>query len=259
MVEWRKKVGKFRYRQSPIIEALCEFGFTTSSEWNEGQVKRLQKAFKADFPVRRDFTTVAAQASIGEKEIQKGLLHGGRVQLVSKDEHSMVQLAPHTLTFNHLKPYAGWEAFKQSIFKAFDTYNKIEKPKSIFRANLRYLNRIELEGSTVELDDWLRFSFRAPEVDNLPGDLTFLVGAMYPYPSEDMLKVELSKAINHDIKRTENTYLTLDLEYSSISKNLLLSSDVDKWLEEAHAKIEVAWLGSITEKLHLKYGPEKSV
>jgi uncharacterized protein (TIGR04255 family) len=235
------------------VEALCEFGFSPSGDWNQELVAALQAAYKSGFPERKDLKTIQAQVAVNAQGIHQGLLQGERIQFVSQDGASMVQVAPNTLTINDLKPYSGWDAFKPAILSALTTYQQVAIPTTLFRAHLRYINRIELDGPTVELDDWFQFSFRQPEVSDLPGAATYIVGAQYPFSENASLRVEVATAPS-----TDNNVLAamLDLEYISMGENVLSFDDVNAWLEEAHSRIESAWLGSITEKLHLKYEPE---
>jgi uncharacterized protein (TIGR04255 family) len=151
-----------------------------------------------------------------------------------------------------LKPYSGWDAFLRSILAALETYRRVANPTTFFRAHLRYINRIELDGPQVELDDWFQFSFRQPEMQSLPGAATYVVGAHYPLSEHATLRVEIANA-----PASENILASmLDLEYILMGENVLQFDAVEKWLEEAHERIEDAWLGSITEKLHLTYSPE---
>lgn len=252
MGSWRESVGKFRYQHSPLVEALCEFGFAPSGDWNQELVSGLQGAFTGEFPVRKDLKTIQAQVAVNAQGVHQGLLQGERIQFVSEDGTSMVQVAPNTLTINDLKPYSGWDAFKPAILSALATYKQVANPATFFRAHLRYINRIELEGPTVELDDWFQFSFRQPEVSGLPGAATYIVGAHYPFSENATLRVEVATAPSAD----NVLAAMLDLEYISVGENVLSFEDVDAWLEDAHKCVESAWLGSITEKLHLMYEPE---
>lgn len=252
MGSWRESVGKFRYQRSPLVEALCEFGFNPGREWSQELVSSLQSAYQEELPVRKDLKTIQAQVAVNAQGVHQGLLQSERIQFLNEDGTSMVQVAPNTLTINDLKPYSGWDAFKPAILSALATYHQVAKPTTFFRAHLRYINRIELDGPTVDLDNWFQFSFRQPEVSGLPGASTYIVGAHYPYSKNATLRVEVAAADS-----TDNILAAmLDLEYILTGENVLSFEAVGSWLDEAHDRIESAWLGSITEKLHLKYGPE---
>lgn len=248
---WRDSVGKFRYAHSPIVEALCEFGFTPGAEWNSEVLSGFEHAFEDDFPRFQALKTIQAQISVNQMGVHQGIVHGERNQFVSEDGFSMVQIGPNTLTINDLKPYSGWDLFKPAILHALATYRRVANPASLFRAHLRYINRIELDGESVELDDWFQFSFRQPAMQNLPGASNYIVGANYPFSEHVTLKIEVANA-----PAPEKVLASMvDLEYVLVGENVLMFAEVENWLEEAHARIESAWLGSITEKLHLKYKP----
>lgn len=250
MSSWRESTGKFRYQNSPLIEALCEFGFAPSGNWNWELVAQLQGAFEPDYPERKDQRTLHAELETQSQELK--FLHGERIRFENLSQGSMVQIAPNTLTINELKPYSGWDHFKPKILKALKTYQQVVGESPFLRAHLRYINRIELSGPMVELGDWLEFSFRQPQVMDLPGAASFAVAASYAMTENSVLRVEVSAAPS-----TENiAAVMLDLEYISRGECVLSTEAVVAWLEEAHSCIESTWLGSITEPLHKKYEPE---
>lgn len=252
MISWRKAVGRFRYRNSPLIEALCEFGFAPS-EWNSDLVSKLQLAYQGEFPLRQDLKTVHAQLAFNEAGVHQGVQQADRIQFLSPDKSCMVQVAPNTLTINDLHPYSGWDTFKPTILRALTIYRDIAGSSELLRSHLRYINQVDFDGPTVELDDWFEFSFREPQMDGLPGAHAYGVVARYPFPDHSLLRVQLDS-----MPSTGNNHLValLDLEYISVGEKVVPVDRVDAWLDSSHSRIESAWLGCITEELHRKYEPE---
>ena len=252
MSTWRNSVGKFRYRASPLVEALCEFGFAPGAEWAPSVDVGLEDAFKSPYPQKKALTTIHTQVSVNEQGVQQGVLQGQRIQFIRDDGSAMVQIAPNTLTINQLTPYNGWDSFRPTILQGLKKYRRVTAPSGILRVHLRYINRIELQGNMVELDDWFEFSFRQPAMQELPGAAQYLVGARYPYDQHSLLKVELSSAPGGE----DFVASVLDLEYTVVGENVLKFEGVEAWLDVAHTRIEAAWIGSITEKMHTKCEPE---
>lgn len=76
--------------------------------------------------------------------------------------------------------------------KGFGAYSDAASPKSIQRIGLRYINRIEIPGSEVEVENYFGFY---PFVGNkLPQKFApFIVGIDIPYEnSRDMLRLMLA-------------------------------------------------------------------
>ena len=47
-------VAEFRYKNAPLIEALCEFGFISSKVGKVNIVEQLQKLFEDKHPIRKE-------------------------------------------------------------------------------------------------------------------------------------------------------------------------------------------------------------
>lgn len=251
-VEWRPRVGSFRYKVSPLQEALCEFGFSPGSEWSEEGAQHLEALLKPTYPVRKTVQTLAAQFMLKGKDIQQGLAHGERAQLLTESQSEMVQLAPNTLTVNQMSPYPGWQDFKPRVQESVNRYLDVFKPVGIFRAHLRYINKIEFEDVEINLYDWFEFVFRKPMVQDLPPAIGFNLAAQFRCSGDAMLKISLADVTENEDKMR----FLLDIEFFEHGENVLPFEHVGDWLERAHSTIELAWLGCITEDLHYRYGPE---
>lgn len=252
MDHWRKSVGKLRYRNSPLVEALCEFEFSPTEEQKPSLIAELGGSLAGEYPRRQSLKTFEAQVKVNPQGVEQGLIHGEREQFLSEDGTSLVQIAPNVLTINELAPYAGWALFKPRIQNALGFYSAIVGSPSLLRISLRYINRIELHGPIIDPDEWFSFCFREPVMGDIPKTASFLVGLNYQFPPSERLRIELAS-----IYASSDTIGTkLDIEYVLAGENVHHFADIGTWLEKAHDIIESAWLGSITQTLHMKFEPE---
>src|SRR5262249_1087484 len=135
------------YKNSPIIEALCEFQFEPDSSWDIAIPGIMSERLKDTFPVRRQNKQAAFNIVINSEPL---ITTTDRMVLFRKDEKAFLQLAPNLLAINHLKPYPSWDAFLPLIELGFRSYLDIAAPKGIHRIGLRYINRIQFPTSRVE-------------------------------------------------------------------------------------------------------------
>src|SRR6266700_1831153 len=145
-----------KYKNPPLIEALCEFYFApeTSQDF-ESIINLLYEKIQTDFPKRYRLQLQASQITIdtaGIPEITQQLLPLVRFQ--SNNERVLIQVGQNLLTVNHLKPYTSWEEFLPSIEMGFNAYREVVKPKTIHRIALRYINRIEIPSNSIQLEDY---------------------------------------------------------------------------------------------------------
>jgi uncharacterized protein (TIGR04255 family) len=127
-----------KYTNPPIIEALCEFQFLPSQEWDMTLPGLLYQEIKEEFPNKRQQTGVGIQFRPTEKGIEHKVEQAPpRIQFHRKDKTALVQVAPDLLVINQLAPYPAWTTFKPKIAEIFNKYIALANPKGFKRIGLR--------------------------------------------------------------------------------------------------------------------------
>jgi len=236
-----------RYRKSPLIEALCEIQYEPRTEWDLTAVGLIYERLKEQFPQRRQTKVlgveIAAQPEINALRHQMTLTD--RVQFVRADDTALVQIGPHFLAVNHLKPYSSWETFEPLIRQAVGAYCEVAVPTGIHRVGLRYINRIEFTELQVQLQDY--FNFYPQLAGDLPQDHgEFQMTVQFPQGgSHDVLKVQLASVGAPDPAPA----LWLDLDYFLTAPGTLDVGTMLSWVDVAHARIEDMFELIITPRL----------
>lgn len=239
-------MGK-KYKHPPIIEAVCEFRFEPSSPWDltvPGLV--YEKIRDSGFPKRLPVTDVEFDFAQSAGSVRQELKTVDRIRFSREDEKAFVQVGPDKLSVHHLKPYPSWQEFEPLIMKGFDAYSIAASPKSIQRIGLRYINRIEIQGAEVKVEDYFGFY---PFVGNkLPQKFgPFIVGIEIRYEnSRDMLRLLLTSVK----PSTLNTIgVVLDLDYFLAKPGVIALDKVPEWVNFAHGKVEEVFEACITDPL----------
>ena len=115
-----------KYKNPPLIEALCEFYFPpeTSQDF-ESIISLLNEKIQTSFPKKFRLQLQASQINIdnsGTPIVTEQLLPLVRFQ--SSNEQVLIQLGQNLLTVNHLKPYTSWEEFLPSVEMGFNAYRR---------------------------------------------------------------------------------------------------------------------------------------
>lgn len=234
-----------KYCKPPIVEAVCEFRFEPGN-WNNTMPGLIWAQVKIPFPKRRDVVRFEVQSVPGPGGFEHRVIQEPLIQYLQEDEKLFMQVGSKVLTVNRLAPYTGWQEFKPLIQQAFQAYSCEASPKAITRIGLRYINRIELPGDKVDLEDILEFR---PHVGNaLPKDhASFTVGAEFLFEGKrDVLRLQVAGT---KPERESRLALILDLDYFCLLPEGTISADIAEWLEVAHGHIEDAFEGSITDNL----------
>lgn len=238
-------MGK-RYRHPPIIEALCEFRFEPGSPWDLAIPGLVYEKVKTGFPKRRQAKAFEVSVAASVEGVEQRVTTTERIQFLRDDEKALIQVDRNLVAVNHLKPYPGWQQFLPLIQSGFLAYKEVVRPKGIQRIGLRYINRIEIPGQHIELEDYLQFRpFVGPA---LPQDFdSFIAGIQIPYDnSRDSLRLQVASTTT---ETPEVAAILLDLDYFLVQPGQVALNEVFTWLETAHLRVEEVFEACITDHL----------
>ena len=129
-----------KYADPPIVEAVCEFRLTPETPWDLTIPGLFYEQVKETFPHREQRVVQEVVFKQEPHGIQQQIQARERILLFTKDRKQLLQLGTRLLAISALKPYLGWEIFKQSIEQAWNVLQQISEIKGIDRIELRYIN-----------------------------------------------------------------------------------------------------------------------
>lgn len=237
-----------KYKNPPLIEAVCEFQFAQKSEWDIAIPGLIYGELKGDFPIRVQvpneigFTMTPTPEGGSQPQVYAA---SDRIQFYREDKKALVQVGPHLLTINHLKPYPTWEDYLPLIRHAYSIYRNVAQPEGLERIGLRYINRLDIPDTNVELEDYFQFY---PHIGTeLPQNFgSFIVGGQFIFGDTDALKVQMASA---QPERPSHMGVVLDLDYSTLAANDIKLENAHEWLQVAHDRLEQAFEACLTDKL----------
>jgi len=239
-------MGK-KYVSAPIIEALCEFQLPPDSKWDLTVPGLVYEKVSDEFP-DKDQRLVQQQVGLAQtpEGLQQQIRTSERILLFSHDQKAFIQLGPHVMAVNCLKPYPSWEEFRGWIEKAFAALAETVNIETFQRIGLRYINRIEIPGPSVDLDAY--FEFRPFLGKNLPQNIAnFIVGCVLPFSDgRDCCKVQLTNAVAEG--PDERAFL-LDLDYFLVEPQAVARDGAMEWVESAHEEVEKLFEGCMSPRL----------
>lgn len=237
-----------KYKNPPLIEALCEFYFSPEDSQDfESTILLLNERIQSHFPRKFRLQLQASQINIdnsGIPIVNEQLLPLVRFQ--SRTEEVLLQLGQNLLTVNHLKPYTSWEEFLPSVEMGFNAYQEVVKPKAIHRIALRYINRIEIPRDRVSLEDYfeLRPFIRQKVLQDISA---FNIGIQILHEkARDALNIQMASIASGS---PNIVAIVLDLTYSLVKPEEIRFDSITEWLTIAHNHIEDAFEACITDQL----------
>ncbi|MDZ7379392.1 MAG: TIGR04255 family protein [candidate division KSB1 bacterium] len=242
-----------RYANPPIEEAVCEFRLPLDTPWDMTIPGLIYEKLKDEFPIKEQRWVQEIELTHGPEGLQQRIHTSERVLLFDKDRRTFVQVGPRLLAVNTLKPYPTWIGFKPKIQKAFESLSRAVGFRDLERIGLRYINRIELPGWRVRLEE--HFDFYLFLGSKLPQDLTdFIVAGEFTYASgRDRCRVQLKPL---PCAPGEHRVLILDIDYFLAEKAVDVSGATG-WVEEAHDRVEEVFEGCIKDSLRKMFQEAK--
>jgi uncharacterized protein (TIGR04255 family) len=230
-----------RYQKPPLIEALCEFRFESSSAqpW-DGAVPGLMYAkLGARYPKRDE--TVALDLA------QPGSLPRPRSRFFSPDKARLVQLGPDMLVVNALEPHLGWAGLRDEACRVLSEYREVARPARLRTVILRYINRVDVSSMVdVALEDYFTTLPSVPEGMSAPLS-AFSIQAEARYEEPDA-------ALRFNLRTLNGTEdqlsFLVDYEHASLDASAPEFDAVPVWLDAAHSRIELAFYGTFTPACH---------
>lgn len=238
-------MGK-KYKHPPVIEALCEIQFEQNTPWTLTIPGLLYEQVRGQFPKQREALRLNLGFSSTQGTLSQEVGTTPLIQFLRNDEKALIQVGPYLLAINHLVPYPTWAEFLPMIEQGFQAYRQVAEPTTIRRIGLRYINRIEIPGERLQLEDYLEFY---PFVGKaLPEDFgSFIVGIQAPYEdARDSLQIQLTTVVS----QTPHTIaLLLDIDYFLVQPGAIDLGNLPQWIADAHDRVEQAFEGCIKEPL----------
>jgi uncharacterized protein (TIGR04255 family) len=232
----------------PLVEAVCEFRFDPSDQWDLTVPGRLYDRVGAEFPRREQARSFGFALQLDADAQPVGTTVQGapdRVLMHREDGSALVQVGPHQLSVHHKLPYPGWSGFYALIERILGMYLDVV-PSIPARVGLRYINRIPVPsdgttkiGSLITLDP------------PIPTEIDRPLASFYQ--RYELHHEELEGLLIHQtgLQQTPEgeRIVILDLDFGSLPGSAPDVTDAAPWLQAAHDRVEQAFQASVDPEL----------
>jgi uncharacterized protein (TIGR04255 family) len=139
-----------------------------------------------------------------------------------------------------LRPYSGWEKFRQRIEAALRAYEEVDKPAGIRHIALRYINRIAIRSAKVHLGQYLTIAPQLP--DTIPVTIAGFLWRLETAYNDGPTRLLLTAASAPSPAPDEVAFL-LDIEVRSEWTEQLLPvraalTQIEELRQRAHSAFE---------------------
>ena len=143
------------YAHAPITEAVIEVRCELPSDVSLDDLKRV--ADPAQFSLVGPSLQISGQVNVSEAGIT-GNTSGEQIGHVFRrnDGRRLIQARLNGFAFSAFTPYDRWEIFSGEVWSNWLNYQSVARPIRATRLGVRYVNRIDVPQSTIEIKDYLR-------------------------------------------------------------------------------------------------------
>ncbi len=162
-----------RFAKAPIAEALLDIRVTFSAPVELARLESFHDVIRDNYPVKQGRVKWHGEIQVAKEKVQQAIRREAEgFMFKSSDSQRVVQVRQDGFTFNWLKPYQTWEAFRDEGRRHWERYRETFRPEAVTRLGLRYINRIELP---LPFDDFRDFVKTAPDIaDGMPQAISAL-------------------------------------------------------------------------------------
>lgn len=145
--------------KAPIVEAVLDIRVVPSVQWEETTLRDELKKCLPDFPkveaLRGAMVQIIPPGQPGAPTFEDFGCVG--LKYTSSDNLHIAQFNKGAFVVSRLKPYENWGEFSKEALRLWAIYCNLLKPKDIKRIGLRFINRIDIMQTTIELGDYYKY------------------------------------------------------------------------------------------------------
>jgi len=240
---------RVKYKNPPLVEAVCEFRIRSAQKWESTIVDAVETNFKDTFPRRQDIPGVLSEVRSESSGFTQSLRQIRKTELSTDDRSHLLLISENQFAISHLKPYASWNEFRKLVRRFFNCVIEVSNPHSLERVGIRYVNHINFQSSKkIELSDF--FEIFPKHGNKLPRDFSNIFLAL-EYPVEkgaSLLRLQMASQYVNEVPR-----IAFDLDCFTIKSDSVKFDGVMAWLDKSHDVIEEFFEGSIKDSLRNKF------
>jgi uncharacterized protein (TIGR04255 family) len=233
------------YPRAPIIEAILDFRVTVPGTVTADTLAVIYDRVRTDYPISESILTGSITLQVGASiPIGTSLQQHSGYRLQSEDRSRLVQVTTAGFTYNRLRPYDRWETFRDEAKRLWQIYQDVCNPTAVTRVGLRYINRLELPGTTTDFGIYLR------TVPEIPKEIDTGLGAFFMQLQMPQQDLECMLIINEaTAPQTDPTLLPVVLDIDIARGYVWQSGDEAIWryLELLRDRKNKAFEASITD------------
>ncbi len=233
---------------APIVEAIIDFRFLPSASLDLSKLGSIYSKISDTYTVKHENKETQISFVVGPDNTTQQAVTGQTIgyRFEAPNEKYVLQATLNGFTLSKLAPYQDWPRFLAEAKKLLGVFIEVSGQQTVIRTAVRYINRLELSGPTVDFDDYLVAGPKIPA--GLPQGLAEFVTRnviYYPKLNASMILIQALDVAN---VTKDNFPIILDIDVSCDETYDLKSERQWGILSELHVLKNAAFFESLTAK-----------
>ena len=251
---------ELRYKNNPIEEVVCEFGFHGDPQWDWTVPGAFYEHVKDIFPERQEVRVGKISLSFEEnRPAATSQVSIDAMQFWSKNRKELVQIAKDRLIINKKRPYKDWQSYKKLIKTVLDRYTKIRERDKFTGFSLRYINLIREVPVYSGVDQFSVYP-RSSEIRGMHLGYWKLQGQFHINLQDEKASSKATVIITpHPAKDRDekNTDWLLDINLTLVLNAPGEFDEITELLDLGHDKVVDIFEACIADSLREKFGRDQ--
>lgn len=241
-----------RYKNAPITEAVLEIRVQRDGQPKTSELKDLAESLKRDFPKQAPMRQVTVGLAAGDTQQPDSSFNQTFSQsqigyrLANESGSRVLQLRSEGFAYSHLAPYSEWSQFRGEARPLWDRYRAVNSDAKLARCALRYINRIDVPGTKVELEDYFRLYPKIPET--LPYRDIVTMGMSLQIPQEDLQCVAVVIQGLVEPARPSVVSIVLDIDIFRLGIQSWQDAELWEFMDKLRDRKNQIFEGCITDR-----------
>lgn len=233
---------------APIVEAIIDFRFLPSASLDLPKLGSIHARISDTYTIKHENKETKISFAVGPDNTTQQAVAGQIIgyRFEAPNEKYVLQATLNGFTLSKLAPYQDWKEFLTEAKKLLEVFIEVSGQQTVVRTAVRYINRIELSGPTVDFDEYLAAGPKIPA--GLPqGLVEFVTRNVIYYPDLNATMV-LIQAL--DVANVTKEIFPVILDIDVFCEETYDLKSERQWgiLSELHDLKNKAFFESLTEK-----------
>ena len=168
-------------------------------------------------------------------------------RLSKSDDSRVLQIRHDGFAYSHMAPYTDWDTFRAEAYPLWLRYKEACPGALATRCAVRYINRVDIPGKTIEIEDYFKLHPEIP--DSLPQPDVVGMTMMLQMPQSDLGCMAVINQSQVPPIQPDHVAVLLDIDVFRLAIETWTDSELWEFLDKLRLRKNEIFEGCITDRM----------